>query len=133
MRTIKFRGFHADENVGVVIKLDGKEIRGLWIVGDLEQCGGSCWIEQQMVISETVGQFTGCADRNGREIFEGDILISNKEFAYSRRYQIVYNIKFAGFIGIREGANFVNFYNDTTDYTKSGNIFENPELLEVEE
>ena len=131
MRVIKFRGFHADEHGGAVIKIDGKEIKGTWFYGDLHTDGP--YINEHKVMPETVGQLlTGCADRNGREIFEGDILISNKKFACSRRYQIVYSIKYAGYIGIRDEMHFVKFYNDTTDYTKSGNIFENPDLLEAE-
>lgn len=66
MREILFRGKRVDN--------------GEWIEGSLIKTCGLCLIfsdttkECCVVLNDTVGQFTGMLDRNGKKIFEGDLI-----------------------------------------------------------
>lgn len=94
MRDILFRGFHRDENGKEQIKLNGEVIRGEWVegyyarhstwdkkivteriyTGDVETDGGGFYTKWHSIIPETVGEFTGLTDKNGRKIFENDVM-----------------------------------------------------------
>ena len=87
---------------------------------------GVCGLE---VDPSTVGQFTGLTDRNGVKIFEGDIVNYNGE---------------PGYVGFdKENAEFLIFFSKWTAGFDSiycdrnaeviGDIYDNPELLEVNE
>ena len=85
-----------------------------------------------MVVSDTVGQYTGLKDKNGKRIFEGDVakVLQGKD-------------KGIAYVGFENGAFMLypktgNIYERTLwsywyndwDVEVIGNIYDNPELLE---
>ncbi len=105
MREIKFRGKRADN--------------GEWVFGDLvkhyenqrifiacdqlsftySECGIDRLVTERFyeVIPETVGQYTGMKDRDGVEIYEGDIVIDergNKAYIAFLRQEMGYVLVF---------------------------------------
>ena len=98
----------------------------------IENFYGEIYILPQMDIE--VLQFTGLQDRNGKEIYEGDILKYN--FPYDGRLKYVSPVKFleteASF-GIKDRyENEIPLYRIAANnyFEIAGNIYENPELLE---
>ena len=141
MRTIKFRGRRIDngewvygyfvgttDSVAIIIPFE-KVNYDIGYVGDSE----CCYCE-----TNTVGQFTGLLDKNGIEIYEGDILVYKKyelgskslvvEFkhgAFGYTHEVGWFIPFAG------GDVSFNFnpYDKDDKFVVIGNIHDNPELL----
>ncbi len=94
---------------------------------------GSC---RRTVIAETIGQCTGLTDKNGKLIFEGDVvrtkyygkIIKNRNVADYDIFKVVY--AYAMFRAENKNRTF-NLI-DGARYEIIGNIHDNPELLEVE-
>lgn len=96
-REIKFRGktLHSDEWCfgSLVDYRDGEmEIQGF----DVFREGVDEWKEMS-VDPDTVGQFTGLHDTNGKEIYEGDIIESSFTCGTPIRHIVSYDPKEARF------------------------------------
>ena len=127
----------------------GKTSDGEWVEGDLLQTKyHSGHIEYQImpqtpvssaypVLSETIGQYTGLTDKNGKRIFEGDIC-KFKRFNDVHVGKVVFNVTTASFIMWYQP--IVGAYGEKAtqkmllsvcDYIEIiGNIHDNPELME---
>lgn len=89
---------------------------------------------------ETIGQFTGLTDKNGKKIFEGDIG-KHKQTDGAKRNgkpiicigKVIYNAKTASYaVESQDDAGCKYFdYFPIKDFEVIGNIHDNPELLEV--
>ena len=126
MRTIKFRGKCKD---------------GTWVEGDLT--GGDTihikpsWAQDGEyewwgcpVDEKTAGQFIGMLDKNGKEIWEGDIVnyfYNNTSFREGIIHRGIVNYS-------NENCCFLiatDHVHEDWEITVIGNIFDNPELLSI--
>ncbi|EGK04741.1 YopX family protein [Dysgonomonas mossii] len=84
------------------------------------------------VISETIGQFTGLTDKNGKEIYEGDIIQDNNGIGVIMWFQTSWGIaSYAyGYDGLKSYTAVDSFYSkETKEWAVIGNIHDNPSLL----
>lgn len=82
---------------------------------------------------KSIGQYTGLTDKNGKKIFEGDI-VERLWLGEKHIYRIYYDSDISSFIGADiDCQGFTTFNYDSCEFEVIGNIYDNPELLEVQE
>lgn len=133
MREIKFRG-----KTGTV---EGKK----WVYGYLYKIKSffseayqyfikNEHLQETIIDEETIGQYTGLKDKNGQEIYEGDIVyIKGETELLDIKGKVEYNDSWAQFV-ITNTGNIINETEPLGDYEEQdleviGNIYNNPELL----
>ena len=130
-------------------KFRGKDYNNKWRYGDLVQekwgQGKAIMIKKDKtawsVLEATIGQYTGLKDKNGKEIYEGDIVLYqdweqcyegggndsfiNKGIVEYNESNCCFNVTERATIDIEDA-----LYEGNEDLEVIGNIYDNPELLE---
>lgn len=142
MRTIKFRGKRTDTGewaYGSLIKFD---IGYVITISETTESDDSLDKNNSIVFSadeiagvnpNSIGQFTGLLDRNGKEIYEGDILqLDYITTTGKHRIGLSFEVKWCtqegcwvGWDGFVESA----FQQTRKMFVVKGNIYDNPELI----
>ena len=126
MKTIKFRGKRVNRREWVYSTES-------FVQTDEGICMG-LYNEEKDVIPDTIGQFTGLYDKDGKAIYEGDIIQSSAE-DYNSKHEIIYVSEEAAFkariIGspIDEYCSLYKEWIEKFSKVVIGNIHDNPELL----
>lgn len=147
MKTIKFRGKDANGEwkEGSLItdkyqRSDGKQFDVSFIVSGLPcvELPDDIWTSKmQRVDPTTVGQFTGLHDKNGKEIYEGDIIQGEYNHNHLIRYS-EYDACYTATLVEYVGDEFAERWNtgsvtqkwiDEFSKVVIGNIFDNPKLI----
>ena len=140
MREILFRG--QTRRKGEKVRMDGSPVDSNWVEGygvcmgkgDFSVIYAGDHVEKFPVYTDTVGQYTGLTDKNGKKIFEGDIIECWSE-----------GVKAKGTVQQNRGGLWIIYpawqkrimwglcpnEDGSTDVEVIGNIHDNPELLEV--
>ena len=144
-REILFRG--QTRKTGQRVYMDGRKVPGNWVYGGICLGKGDFSIiyakmdeekenpiEKHVVYTETVGQYTGLKDKNGKMIFEGDILKDD----WGKIYRVFYTTKSCSFMASLpkppnewETGNYRIGSAWCETIQVIGNIHDNPDLLEV--
>jgi hypothetical protein len=118
-REIKFRVWYTDEKIMLSHEeVDASDKDGVIMWGDI--------FNKDKHLNVEIMQFTGLCDKNGKEIYEGDICVN--EFPGTFNGIIVYCAPEWNLKAIKSG----NYWDITVGHLEIiGNIYENGELMEA--
>ncbi|QAW30583.1 hypothetical protein ETA57_19300 [Bacillus licheniformis] len=117
MREIKFRAWNAPLKKMEYNSLNAIGFDGRVYYGNADITG----------FSENIMQYTGLKDKNGREIWEGDI----RKDGWGRKFKVVYDNDLAAFYGEYINGPSESLADCGPDSEYLGTVFENPDLLEA--
>lgn len=129
MREILFRGKHMH------VCPENKHLDGTWVEGYLVDENhindGKC---EFLIDPETICQYTGLIDKNGKKIWEGDILEGHLDDKFPEdvtREKVIWHE--SGWKTEEPGCVDKEYLDefDTENFEVVGNVFDNPELLEA--
>ena len=142
MREILFRGKRCDNGEwvqGFYVRADhhwhNNGIHKDWIICGASANGGWFALHNKYAVkTDTVGQFTGLTDKNGKKIFEGDIIRVASEASYGRwsDFECRWDEGNLEWGLTNKNESFGMAYVSPYEMKIIGNIHDNPELLEVE-
>ena len=144
MRDILFRG-QTRRKGEYIVNMAGDKCESHWVYGGIfpqNKDGDFAIIYQQepeirkfTVYADTVGQYTGLTDKNGRKIFEGDIVVFADFFNDEIHRGVVYWCDLAFWFDCTETEGDEGIYSlayiSANILEVIGNTYDNPELLEV--
>lgn len=119
------------------IKFRAKSLDGTWVYGELHLRSMHPHMHTisgiKHINENTVGQFTGLHDKNGKEIYEGDFLDVTVFdcFDRDRQYRVLVEWVGSEFIGITNDDDAWNLgwlCSQDEEIEVIGNVYDNPEL-----
>lgn len=125
------------------------EFNEKWVEGNLILCGDKAYIHpvsnkidvtgeigriivMHEIDPDTLCQYTGLTDKNGEKIWENDIVEERHRGVITMRYHVLWDFKETSWMfETKSSARYGIYAINQRKFEVVGNIFDNPDLLEV--